>query len=58
MGIKEDMPLLARHEGVWEGSYTYFNAANEKIDEHKSRPEKECLRFDVSLFRRAGHHPA
>ena len=32
MGIKEDMPLLARHEGVWEGSYTYFNAANEKID--------------------------
>ena len=37
MGIKEDMPLLARHEGVWEGSYTYFNAANEKIDEHKSR---------------------
>ncbi len=37
MGIREDMPLLARHEGVWEGTYTYFNAANEKIDEHKSR---------------------
>lgn len=31
------MPLLARHEGVWDGTYTYFNAQNEKIDEHASR---------------------
>ncbi|WP_232307639.1 DUF3598 domain-containing protein [Sphingobium chungbukense] len=31
------MPLLARHEGVWDGVYTYYNAAGEKIDEHKSR---------------------
>lgn len=37
MGIKEDMPILARHEGVWDGTYTYFNAANEKVDEHRSR---------------------
>lgn len=37
MGIREDMPLLARHEGVWDGTYTYFNAANEKVDEHASR---------------------
>lgn len=37
MGIREDMPLLARHEGVWDGIYTYYNAAGEKIDEHKSR---------------------
>ena len=37
MGIREDMPLLARHEGVWDGTYTYFNAANEKVDEHQSR---------------------
>ncbi len=37
MGIKEDMPLLGRHEGVWDGTYTYFNAQNEKIDEHTSR---------------------
>jgi hypothetical protein len=37
MGIREDMPLLARHEGVWDGTYTYYNAAGEKIDEHKSR---------------------
>ena len=37
MGIREDMPLLARHEGVWDGVYTYYNAAGEKIDEHQSR---------------------
>ena len=32
MGIREDMPLLAKHEGVWDGVYTYFNADNVKID--------------------------
>lgn len=37
MGIREDMPLLARHEGVWDGVYTYYNAAGEKVDEHRSR---------------------
>ena len=37
MGIKEDMPILARHEGVWDGVYMYYNAAGEKVDEHKSR---------------------
>jgi hypothetical protein len=37
MGIRQDMPLLARHEGVWEGTYTYYNSAGEKVDEHQSR---------------------
>lgn len=37
MAIREDMPLLARHEGVWDGVYTYYNAAGEKVDEHASR---------------------
>ncbi|MFM9897734.1 hypothetical protein [Sphingorhabdus sp.] len=31
MAIREDMPLLERREGVWDGTYTYFNAANEMI---------------------------
>ncbi len=35
--FSERMPLLARHEGVWDGTYSYFNAQNEKIDEHASR---------------------
>ena len=37
MGIREDMPLLARHEGVWDGSYRYYDAAGTLIDEHASR---------------------
>jgi hypothetical protein len=37
MGIREDMPLLARHEGVWDGTYTYFNADDVQIDQHTSR---------------------
>lgn len=37
MGIRDDMPLLARHEGVWDGVYTYYNAAGERVDEHTSR---------------------
>jgi hypothetical protein len=37
MGIREDMPILARHEGVWDGSYKYYNAAGILVDEHKSR---------------------
>ncbi len=37
MGIREDMPLLARHEGVWDGSYKYYNAAGTLVDEHTSR---------------------
>ena len=37
MGIREDMPLLARHEGVWDGAYSYYDAAGTKVDEHASR---------------------
>lgn len=37
MGIREEMPVLARHEGVWDGTYSYFNADGVKIDEHQSR---------------------
>lgn len=35
--IKQTMPLLAKHEGVWEGVYRYYDADGNKIDEHRSR---------------------
>ena len=35
--IKENMPVLARHEGVWEGMYRHYDAEGNKIDEHKAR---------------------
>jgi hypothetical protein len=37
MGIREDMPLLARHAGVRDGTYKHYNAAGTLIDEHASR---------------------
>jgi hypothetical protein len=36
MGIREGMPLLAKHEGEWEGTYTYVNPAGEVVDQHAS----------------------
>lgn len=35
--LKKIMPLLARHEGVWEGVYRYYDAEGNKTDEHVSR---------------------
>lgn len=37
MSLRKAMPLLARHEGVWEGFYRYYDANGDKTDEHKSR---------------------
>lgn len=37
MGIKDEMPLLARHEGVWEGTYIYVDREGTIIDQHHSR---------------------
>lgn len=37
MSLRKRMPLLARHEGVWDGFYRYYDAVGDKVDEHKSR---------------------
>lgn len=49
MGIKDDMPLLARHEGVWAGTYRHFDPAGKLKDEHQSRV--------VCRFPDDGDHP-
>ena len=36
MGIREDMPLLARHEGDWAGTYTWVDQDGNIIDKHAS----------------------
>ncbi len=35
--IKQAMPILARHEGVWDGWYRYYDADGNQTDEHRSR---------------------
>ena len=37
MGIRDEMPLLARHEGIWEGTYRFVDPLGNTIDEHASR---------------------
>lgn len=34
MGIREDMPLLARHEGKFRGTYTFLDRDGNVIDRH------------------------
>ncbi len=36
MGIREGMPLLAKHEGDWEGTYIYLDPNGQIIDQHAS----------------------
>jgi hypothetical protein len=36
MSIREEMPLLARHEGEWEGTYTFIDRGGKVIDHHRS----------------------
>jgi hypothetical protein len=37
INLRSQMPVFARHEGIWEGWYRYYDAAGNKIDEHRSR---------------------
>lgn len=36
MSIREDMPLLARYEGLWEGTCACYKAAGGQIDETRA----------------------
>jgi hypothetical protein len=51
MGIREEMPLLARHEGQWCGTYTVVDASGAIVDRHRSLltcrlPADEPARYD------------
>lgn len=34
--LRNAMPVLARHEGEWEGEYIHVDADNREIDRHRS----------------------
>ncbi len=34
--IREEMPVLVRHEGDWEGTYTLIDTQGQIIDKHES----------------------
>lgn len=37
--IKQEMPLLSRHEGTWKGTYTFVDRDSKIIDQHESTLE-------------------
>lgn len=37
MGIKEEMPVLARHEGEWDGEYVWVDTAGTVLDRHRAQ---------------------
>ena len=39
MGIREEMPLLARHEGKWMGHYVWVDAQGNLVERHEARLE-------------------
>jgi hypothetical protein len=49
MAIKDEMPVLARHEGEWEGEYIYVDPEGRILDRHTSH--LSCL------FPSDGPHP-
>lgn len=54
--LKKIMPLLARHEGVWDGVYRHYNAEGELTDQHDSRlicrfPESGHPYHQTNLYR-------
>ncbi|NRQ34407.1 DUF3598 domain-containing protein [Nonomuraea sp. NN258] len=40
MGLREDMPLLAKHVGEWAGEYVHVDGAGKELDRH--RVEMTC----------------
>ncbi len=36
MGIREDMPVLASHEGNWTGEYVHVDPAGNVVDRHRA----------------------
>ncbi|MDX1291224.1 MAG: DUF3598 domain-containing protein [Hyphomonas sp.] len=54
--LRKILPLLARHEGVWEGVYRVYDADGNKTDEHQSRlicrfPEEGAPYHQTNLYR-------
>ena len=49
MDLRKRLPILARHEGIWDGWYRYYDPDGNKFDEHRSRL--------VCRFPETGPHP-
>ncbi|RMG55503.1 MAG: DUF3598 family protein [Acidobacteria bacterium] len=50
MSIREQMPVLARHEGDWVGTYIYVDAEGRIIDKHASHLTCQFTEDDATPY--------
>ncbi|QLE58877.1 DUF3598 family protein [Nostoc sp. TCL26-01] len=48
--IREEMPVLARHEGDWVGTYTLIDTAGKILDQHESHLSCQFPKNDVYSY--------
>ena len=54
--LKRHMPALARHEGIWDGTYRYYDPDGNKTDEHRSRLVCRITGDDAAPYHQTNHY--
>jgi hypothetical protein len=54
MGLRQDMPLLARHEGSWAGEYVHVDRDGTVIDRHQV--EMTCAVIDDTVYHQTNRY--
>ncbi|MEO3870244.1 DUF3598 family protein [Nonomuraea sp. B12E4] len=54
MGLRADMPLLARHEGEWEGEYRHLGRDGTLLDRHRVR--MTCAIVDDTTYHQTNRY--
>ncbi|WP_223168112.1 hypothetical protein [Nonomuraea sp. SYSU D8015] len=54
MGLRAEMPLLARHEGRWEGEYRHLDRDGTLLDRH--RVEMTCRIVDDAAYHQTNRY--
>jgi hypothetical protein len=50
VNIRDEMPVLARHEGIWTGTYTLIDCDGKILDRHQSHLTCEFPADDPSKY--------
>jgi len=56
LSLRETFPLLARHEGIWEGWYRHIDVNGIEIDAHRARLVCRLPKNDPSLYHQTNHY--
>lgn len=54
MGLRAEMPLLARHEGEWDGTYVHLDADGTVVDRH--RAQLTCAIVDDAVYHQTNRY--